>query len=66
MAANRAQGAYVSSFLTGFTFLVAGLVLIDIHDLEIVGTVLVLASLALLAFSVAGLRRIKNAEHKSQ
>jgi len=61
MAANRQQGGYLTSFLTGFTGFVAGLVLWS-NDHAGIGVVLTLISIGLLAYSLFGFRKIKPLE----
>ena len=60
MAANRQQGSYLVFFLAGFAGLAAGLAAWASHPG--IGAVLVVASLAMLAYSVAGFIRIKRLE----
>jgi hypothetical protein len=61
MAANRQQGSYLTLFLAAFTGLVAGLVLWA-GDHAAVGVILTLVSLALLAYSLVGFRKIRPLE----
>ncbi len=61
MAANRQQGRYLSTFLTAFTGFVAGLVLWT-GDHTAIGVIVTLVSLVLLAYALAGFRRIKHLE----
>ncbi len=65
MAANRQQGSYLALFITGFTVLPAGLVALASSRLVIGGFVTV-AGLALLAYSLVGLRRIKALEFSKE
>jgi len=61
MAANRQQGRYLSTFLTAFTGFVAGLVLWT-GDHTAIGVIVTLVSLVLLAYALAGFRRIRRLE----
>ena len=61
MAANRQQGNYLVTFLTSFTGFVAGLVLWA-GDYTAIGVIITLVSIALLAYSLVGFRKIKHLE----
>lgn len=61
MAANKQQGGYLTIFLTAFTGLVAGLVLWA-GDHVGIGVVVTLISIAFLAYSLVGFRKIKPLE----
>lgn len=62
MAANSQQGTYIGSTLTGFTAVVAGIVIVPTHTA--LGWVMTLAGVALLGFSTAGFMKLKHLEAK--
>ena len=61
MAANTQQGRYLSLFLTGFTGIVAGLVLWASGHAGI-GIAITVVSIALLTYALVGFRKIKPLE----
>jgi len=61
MAANRQQGRFLTVFLSAFTGFVAGLVLWS-GEHTAIGVVVTFVSLALLVYSLVGLRGIKHLE----
>jgi len=61
MAANRQQGSYLSLFTAALTAVPAGLIGL-VYDRPLVGSVITIAGLLLLVYSLLGLRRIKRLE----
>jgi hypothetical protein len=61
MAANRQQGEYLAGFIAGFTGLPAGLIGLA-YGRPVIGGLVTVVGLALLVYSLVGLRRIKTLE----